>query len=214
MNSRPASWFSTTVSDTKGTRAIEQRQVTRVQLRPRGHVDALDRHRGRDLPEHPSLPRTKQMRRTTVEADDGDLVRHRLHRLEQRRGQLRPLRLHHGIAVRREFRTHHLQSLDRQLALQVEQPVPARAEHALMPAVAHQQRTLAVLHRHAQHQSLPGHDTSPNVGRTAAPRGEVARRKDGFRARNFLQHRRAEASARARSGARRPRPCRGTMRQT
>ena len=63
--------------------ARDHREMARVDLRIARHVDALDLDAGRDLPEHARLPRTHQVRRAAVEADDGDLIGLRLDRLEQ-----------------------------------------------------------------------------------------------------------------------------------
>ena len=67
------------------------------------------------------------------------------------RREVRPCRLEHREALRREFGAHDVAQLDRKLPLRVEQGVAARLEHLLEPAVAHQEGALAVLHRHAQH---------------------------------------------------------------
>ena len=68
--------------------ARHHRQVARLDLRIAGHVDALDIDSGRDLPEHAALPRTHQVQRPAVEADDGKLVAPWSHRLEHLGGQL------------------------------------------------------------------------------------------------------------------------------
>jgi hypothetical protein len=49
----------------------------------------LDIDPGRDLPVDPDLPGRHQMRRTTVEADDGDLMGLGLHHLEQSSCEIR-----------------------------------------------------------------------------------------------------------------------------
>ena len=96
-----------------------------------------------------------------VEADDGDLVRLRLHRLEQLRRQIGPRGLQHGVTLRGEFGANDVEDLRRQLTPQIEQPMTTGFEHALEPAVARQQRALAILHRQRLHQQMPGHDTPP-----------------------------------------------------
>ena len=119
-------------------------------LRVTRHVDALDIDLGRDLPEHARLPRTHQVQRTAVEADDGDLVGLGLDRFEHLGGEIRPRRLEHRMAVGRKLGANHLVQLDRKAAQRIEQTVPARLEHLLEPAVAHEEGALAVLDRHAQ----------------------------------------------------------------
>ena len=81
---------------------------------------------------------------------DRELVGLGLDRLEQLRGEIRPRRLEHGETLGREFGAHDIVQLDGELAPRVEQRVAARLEHALEPAVAHEEGALAVLHRHAQ----------------------------------------------------------------
>ena len=151
------------LGDQRVALARDHREMARRDLRVARHVDALDLDAGCDLPEHAGLPRTHQVRRTAVEADDGDLVGLRLHRLEHLGGEIGPRRLEHGVALGREFGAHDLVQLDREAAQRVEQPVAARAEHSLEPAVAHEEGALAVLHRQAQHQKVPVHGTSPSL---------------------------------------------------
>ncbi len=109
------------------------------------------------------------MRRTAVEVDDGDFLRLRVHRLEQRLGEIGPRRLQHSETLRRKLGTHDIVQLDRKLAPRIEQRVAARLEHALESAVAHQEGALAVLHRDAQYEQVPVHGTSPSL---AVPTGD------------------------------------------
>ena len=95
------------------------------------------------------------MRRPAVEADDGDLVRTGLDRLEQLRRELRPRRLEHGVAIGRDLRAHDREELDRDLMRRDRTAGGGPVEHLLEPAVARQQGALAVLDGHAQHQKVP-----------------------------------------------------------
>src|SRR6185436_8788700 len=81
--------------------ALDHREVARADARLIGHIDALDIDRGRDLPEHPRLPWGQQVRRTAVEADDGDLVRLGLYRREQLGGEIRPRGVDDRVALGR-----------------------------------------------------------------------------------------------------------------
>ncbi len=108
------------------------------------------------------------------------------------RGEIRPRRLEHGVALRRELGAHDIVQLDRELAPRIEQRVAARLEHALEPAVAHEEGALAVLHRHAQHEQVPVHGTSPSLA-ARLPRGRIALSRTGFRTRASRYERRAEA---------------------
>ncbi len=78
-----------------------------------------------------------------------------LHRLEQLGGEIGPRGLQHRVTLGREFGANDAEQLGRKLAPRIEQAVTAGFEHALEPAVARQQRALAVLHRHTQHQHMP-----------------------------------------------------------
>ncbi len=140
--------------------ARDHREMARGDLRIAGDVDALDLDARRDLPEHAGLPRTHEVHRPAVEAEDRDLVGLGLDRLEQLRREIRPCRLEHGIAVRCELGTHDIVQFGGQIAGRVEQRMAARLEHPLDPAVARQEGALAVLDRHAQRQH---HGTSPSL---------------------------------------------------
>ena len=105
-----------------------------------------------------------QVGRTAVEADDGELVGPRLHRLEQLGRQLRPLRLHHGVALGRELGAHDLEA-SRPSARRSGSNSRWRpgSEHALVAAVAQQEGALAILHRHTQNQKNASHFTPPSI---------------------------------------------------
>ncbi|MET3253533.1 hypothetical protein [Bradyrhizobium diazoefficiens] len=77
-------------------------------------------------------------------------------------GEIRPRGLQHRVAIRREFAANHVEHLGLQLVQGIEQPVLAGREHAHELPVARQQRTLAILHRHVQHQQVPSHGTPPS----------------------------------------------------
>jgi hypothetical protein len=81
-----------------------------------------------------------------IEADDGDLVRLGLDRLEQLRGEIRPRGLQHRVAICREFAAHHVEHLGLQLVQGIEQPVLAGREHAHELSVAREAT-------HARHPS-------------------------------------------------------------
>ncbi len=151
------------LGDQRVALARNHRQVPRLHLRVAGHVDALDLDAGHDLPEHADLPRRHQVRRPAVEADDRHLLGLGLDHLEQLRREIAACRLEHGKTIGRVLGAHDLVPLDRELLARIEQGVAARLEHPLEPAVARQEGTLAVLHRHAQHQQGPVHNTSPSL---------------------------------------------------
>ena len=165
--------------------ALARDHLEMALLDPRiaGHVDALGVDLGRDLPERPRLPRRHEMRRAAVEGDDGELIRLRLHHLEQLCRQIGPCGLEHGMALRRKLGAHDLQHLDRELTAGIEQTVAARFEHALEPAVARQQGALAVLYRYMQHQQRPVHGTSPSIALRPAAGRLASGSRTGSRAR-------------------------------
>ncbi len=134
----------------------------RADTRIAGHVDALDIDAGRDLPVGTRLPGRHELHRTPIEADDGDFVRLRRHELEQHGSKIRPRGVQHRVSLRREFGANNAEHLGRKLAPRIEQAVTAGFEHALKPAVARQQGALAILHRHMQHQEMPGHGKPPS----------------------------------------------------
>ena len=107
----------------------------------------------------------------------------RLDRLEQRGGQLRPRRLEDGVAIGRELGAHDQMDLDRERAQRVEHAVAAGLEHPLEPAVARQEGALAVLYRHAQHQKMPVHGTSPSLAAGSAARPGFSFTRTGIRTR-------------------------------
>ena len=98
-----------------GTVALDHRQVTRGHPEIARHIDALDIDRRCDLPVDARLPGRHQVHRAAVEADDGDLVRLRLHRLEQLGGQIGPRGLQHRVTLRGEFGANDVEDLRRQL---------------------------------------------------------------------------------------------------
>ena len=170
------------LGDERVALARDHREMARRDLRVARHVDALDIDAGRDLPEHARLPRRHQVHRPAVEADDGDLVRLGLDRLEQLGGEIRPRRLEHGVALGRELGAHDLVQLDRQSRApgRTARWRPGSSTRSNRPL--RRRGALAVLHRHAQHQQVPVHGTSPSLASRHGA-GRASDRGRGFRTR-------------------------------
>ena len=145
--------------------AREHREVARRDLRLARHVDALDLDAGRDLPEHARLPRTHQVRtgrpsRLTM-ATSSAL---RLDRLEHLSREIRPRRLEHGVALRREFGAHDLVQLDRKrrAAGRTDGGGPGSSTRSNRPLRVRKARSPSFTVT-TQHQQVPVHGTSPSL---------------------------------------------------